>query len=330
VIAGESGAVARAAERALETSVRGAERLARGYSNVTWIIETDVRRYLLKIPPRGAARVARTVEATAAALDAGVPTPRIVHHDVSGTFLSPFWIQEYVEDAEDAERLWPALAASEREAVARAYGEAVARLHATPYAVDGRRPLSELVGERFAARIGEALELGEIDAPAAQRLRQAADAGVALLRGVEPRLCHTDLYLENVLLTRGAEGWRFAALLDFEAGRASDPAEDFVKLRWWNFEPHPEIVLPFHEGYDGAVAARSSSPGRPNPARQSAAFQARISLFCLLLVVASLGYFRRRSEEIDSVRPWKREEDRRQLALFRGRFECWLADGVAC
>lgn len=330
MIAGDSGAVARAAERVLETRVRRAERLPRGYSNVTWIVQTVERRYLLKIPPRGAPRVTRTVEATAAALEAGVPTPRIVHHDVSGAFLPPFWIQEYVEDAEDAERLWPTLAASEREAVARAYGEAVARLHATDYAAAERRSLSELVAERFAGRIGEAQELGEIDARAGERLRQAADAGVALLQGVEPRLCHTDLYLENVLLRRGAEGWRFAALLDFEAGRASDPAEDFVKLRWWNFEPHPEIALPFREGYDRAVAARHVARGAAAPDPRGAGFDARVELFCLLLAVASLAYFRRRSEEIDPVRPWKQADDRHQLALFRRRLARWLADGVAC
>ena len=303
-------------ERALGRRARRVERLARGYANVTWLVETEDGRYLLKAPPQGAPRVERTVRATAAALAADVPTPRIVHQDTSGALLPPHWIQEYVEDAEDAERLWRSLSSTERDAVARAYGAVVARLHATPHR-DDPRPLANVVASRLASVVANAREVGELDEAAAHRVADAVACALPLLARVEPRLCHTDLHLENVLLTRADDGWRFAALLDFEHGRATDPAEDFPKLGWWNFGPHPEMEAPFLAAYG-------------DPSRHGVDFAARRDLFCLYGVVASLGYFARRAGAPDPVRPYVQEDNRRQLALFRERFRRWLAGGAAC
>lgn len=140
------------------------DRLARGYANVTWLIETDGGRYLLKMPPAGAARVLRTVGATARAVEAGIPTPRIIAHELTGTDLPPYWVQEYIEDAEDAERSWSALSPEQRAAVARDLGLLVGRLHATPVEVElsiaealarrFRRPLAELRPTRGDRRPG--------------------------------------------------------------------------------------------------------------------------------------------------------------------------------
>lgn len=138
-----------------------------------------------------------------------------------------------------------------------------------------------------------------------------------LPRRIDTRLCHTDLYLENVLLRREGSGWRFAALLDIEHGCATDPAEDFVKLRWWSFEPRPELRVAFTRGYG-------------DPAPHGADFERRVELFCLYAIVASLAYFRRRSTEADPIRPWRGPDDERQLGIFRGRFARRRAEGIAC
>lgn len=319
--------VAAAFARATGQTPRRWERLARGYANVTWLVEADGARYLLKVPPwgpyptrgplpLGASRVQRTVRATAFAVEHGIPTPKIVAHDTSAALLPPFWVQEYVEDADDAERLWPSLSGDERERAASDYGALVAKMHALPY-VDDSRPLSELIAERFAVVIAAAARLGFLDEGARARVERAVSEGVMHLRTVEPRLCHTDLYLENVLLRRGAAEWELAALLDFEHARGTDPAEDFTKLRWWNFEAHPELERPFLEAYGPR-------------ARHGADFEARAELFCLYGIVASFPYFIERARRADPVRPWVQEGDRAMLADVRRRLSRWLSEGRAC
>lgn len=290
--------------------------MPRGYANITWLVATDAGRFLLKMPPRGAPRVERTVRVTAAAQAAGVPTPRVVRHDSSGIDLPPFWIQEYIEDAEDAERLWPSLDADERDSLGRELGTVVATLHRTSYR-DNVRPLPEVVRGRFDGVITRAREVGELDERTAQRIARVVSERVPMLAAVERRLCHTDLYLENVLLKRVNGRQRFASLLDFEHGLGTDPAEDFVKLAWWNFETHPELRAPFFAGYG-------------DPTRHGADFESRRELFCLYYIVASLGYFSARGLVQDPVRPWMRADDARELQFARDRLQRWAGGGAAC
>lgn len=278
-------------------------------------MESAGRRFALKVPPRGAPRVARTVAATAAALAAGIPTPAMVAHDVSGARLPPFWVQEWIDDAEDAERVWASLSGGEREVVARAYGETVAAMHATPYR-DDPRELADVVAERFATVIANARANGELDD---RRAARVASRVMELLPFLPRATClvHGDLYLENVLVSRATGGWRFRALLDFEHARGSDAAEDFTKLGWWNFEPHPELRAPFHAGYG-------------DPARHGASFERRRELFCLYTIVASLVFFKQRAREVDPDRPWMAEGDARQLDDARSRLARFAAEGLAC
>src|SRR6185503_17948469 len=78
----------------------------------------------------------------------------------------------------------------------------------------------------------QVLETAELDLVQA-RFRALLASSAA---EVKPSLTHRDLCLKNVLVS--PEG-AFAALLDFEHARLSDPVMDFVKLRLWLFEKEP-------------------------------------------------------------------------------------------
>jgi Ser/Thr protein kinase RdoA (MazF antagonist) len=87
----------------------------------------------------------------------------------------------------------------------------------------------------------ETLPPDELNAHA-QRLRGAAErvAGV-----IVPTLTHRDLFLRNTLAREG----RFAAILDFEHARFTDPVMEFVKLDALLFKPHQGSEEPFMRGY---------------------------------------------------------------------------------
>jgi len=71
---------------------------------------------------------------------------------------------------------------------------------------------------------------------------------------------------EPPLVERGAEGWQFVALVDFERARGRDPLLDLARLRATTFAAWPAMAAPFNAAdgtLDGSRAMSVASPPAP-------------------------------------------------------------------
>jgi aminoglycoside phosphotransferase (APT) family kinase protein len=259
----DAGAVARAFRAVYPAGgTVGAVRAVPGaFSHEVWLVDAAAGRHALKVArvERDPARVANAVAAQRLAQAAGVPTPRIVATDDGAALGRPLLVQEWVA-GRDAESAWSRLPLAQREAFARAFGGALARVHAVPGpAFSDDVALTRVVPSwpaslrayltRHAARTRAAGLLPPATVSAAVARLEAGIA--ALPPDVAPGLTHWDVWLANTLVD-GAGA--FAGLLDWESAAYSDPLVDFVKLEVFVFDRHPETRRPFAEGYWGPAA----------------------------------------------------------------------------
>lgn len=219
--------------------VRAAEVIAGGRSNLTYLLDLDNTRLVLRRPPLGhvlatAHDMAREYRVQAA-LHGVVPVPRMValceDPDVLG---APFYLMEHVDGVvvrlrADAERLGP-------EGLGQAAGELVrtlAALHRVdPAAVglDGfgrpggflTRQVRRWSGQLDASRDREVAGIDE--------LRDRLAAGVPPERDLPHRrgVVHGDYRLDNVVLD--PSGPSVAAVLDWEMATLGDPLTDLGLL----------------------------------------------------------------------------------------------------
>lgn len=240
-----------------------------GYESYRLVCERAVLHLKFAYIPDASRRFARTAEAVHAARAHGVRVPAILYMGETGVWVGdvsdqvnfwpgrPFLLQEYLPGC-DAEEAWPTMDQPARIAFLRELGYETARLHTigaqcfneaivavgheanwqAHMAVRLRRLERDLMRSR-------ALDLGLIR-KARTRLQRLAD-GVA--PSVRPALVHRDLSLRNTLI----EGGRFAALLDFEHARFSDPVLEQVALYLSLFNREPGLLAPFLEGYRSVI-----------------------------------------------------------------------------
>ncbi len=153
-----------------------------------------------------------------------------------------------------------AMPQAQQLAVARALGERIGRVHATPITPD---PLASGHGwpppeawPRFvAARLAEA--------PAALRAilpeRVAAEAE-ALLQSMawfdgQPRLLHGDLTQDHALITERDGVWLLSGLIDWADAEIGNPAYEWVALYFGFCNGDAQLFRAFLSGYDpGGVA----------------------------------------------------------------------------
>lgn len=246
--------------------VSSPRRTPHGFGNENWQIAVDGRDLLVKITPLDGHPVDKLVAAAAAsrmAERAGVPVPRQIFFsercEAFGGAITR--IQEYLPGYHPDQVLHSA------EATTRFFGslgQAVALLHT-------------IECEAFASRVGGepsfptwrqylAYRVPQIEARS--RAVSAYDegflqstvesllaAGDAVSAEVQPRLCHRDLWLNNVLVDERGE---VVALLDFDLAEPWDCAVDMVKLAWWTFPRFPGAEQTFLRRY---------LDGRPRPER---------------------------------------------------------------
>ena len=140
-------------------------------------------------------------------------------------------------------------------AVARALGERIGRVHATPITPD---PLASGHGwpppdawPRFvAARL--------VEAPAALRAvlpEPVAAEAELLLQGTEwldrpPRLLHGDLTQDHVLVTVQDGVWTLSGLIDWADAEVGDPAYEWVALYFGFCDGEAALLRAFLAGYD--------------------------------------------------------------------------------
>lgn len=100
--------------------------------------------------------------------------------------------------------------------------------------------------DRFARRHADQTATGALLADALAWLT----TNIPILLGAfdDRRLIHRDLRPDNILVC-GPER-QFCGVVDFEHTAAAHPAWDFAKLRWWIFDAHPALEVPFRAGYE--------------------------------------------------------------------------------
>lgn len=237
------------------------ERTAHGCGNENWLVVADGRELLVKITPPEGHPVDKLVAAAAAsrmAERAGVPVPREIffsaHCDVFGGAITR--MQEYVPGHHPDEVL------RSQEAVTRFFGslaDAVALLHsircdAFASRVGGEPRFAtwqQYLAYRVPQIVARCQAVGAYDEDYLQVAVESLLAAVAEVPAeVEPRLCHRDLSMDNVVVDEHGD---VVALLDFDLAEPWDRAVDMVKLTWATFPRFPgaeEIYLQryFHRG----------------------------------------------------------------------------------
>ena len=235
-----------------------------GASRQTFLVSTEVERYVLRRDPPGAkgfgslAVEAAVIEAASAA---GVPVPRLLLFEpAGGRFETAGILMEHLDGTSVAPRI---LRREEyegaRERLAGELAAALARIHA----LDPPDKVPSPDGDPALAACGLwETELDAIGAPL-----PGVEAGLRLLRLSAPpppgreTLVHGDFRLGNFIVsTAGLE-----AVIDWELCHRGDPAEDiaWLCLRAWRFgnDERPVAGLgPRDEFLDAYAAAGGRGP----------------------------------------------------------------------
>lgn len=231
-------------ERALPGArVLAVEPLGGGLCNTNCAVtvehEAQTRRVVLRLyqqDPRACGKEA----AILARLAGRVPLPALLHAEAHPADGPPFLVLEHVDGVRLVEAL-EQVPAAEAGALGRAVGAALAAIHAERLPSCGflgpglevseplagvRAGLEGFLAALLAGRPGERLgpERAAVEAWAAARTPE-----LEALEG-DPRLVHADFKPTNLLVRRGPQGWRLAAVLDWEFAFAFTPPFDVGQM----------------------------------------------------------------------------------------------------
>jgi aminoglycoside phosphotransferase (APT) family kinase protein len=209
-----------------------------GASRETWMVESDLGRWVLRRDPKGSVSLVPMAEEFAlikSASEAGAPVPEPLAFEADGgRFGSPGLLMAHVDGTSVAPRILrkPEFE-SARAALTSQLGDALARIHAIdPGGLDGVLPSA--AGDPALDQISEwERQLDEIGEPL-----PAVELGLRWLRAnapepAEARLVHGDFRLGNFIVDRDG----LAAVIDWELAHLGDPAEDigWLCIRSWRF-----------------------------------------------------------------------------------------------
>jgi aminoglycoside phosphotransferase (APT) family kinase protein len=252
-----------------------------GQSNPTYLLETPLRRYVLRRKPPGkllpSAHAVDREHRVISALHAQkfpVPEPVLYCADdsIAGT---AFFLMAHVEGRVFWEPQMPASDPAERAQVYDAMNATLARLHTFEPAAIGLADYGR--GENYVARQVErwskqyrASETEKID----DMERLIAWLPAHLPPSQAPRLVHGDYRLDNIILAPDAP--TAAAVLDWELSTLGDPLADFTyHLMQWHMPPSDAgtgsllgfdlaaLGIPSLESYVDAYVARTGFDPRP-------------------------------------------------------------------
>jgi aminoglycoside phosphotransferase (APT) family kinase protein len=241
------------------------EAIAVGYGNVSWSVESDRGRFVLKVGPReSAAKWASGRVGMGLATRVGVPTQRAVHFSVrDDRVVRAFeWVDgtmaRSLHDRPDAQaRLGADL------------GRAIATLHAVPRVsyssrLEGSAPTfarwDEYVHHRLAqigARVRATASVDEATLGRASAL--ASTIAGEVTDSARMTLCHRDLHPDNLVVD---EDGALLAILDWDMAEVWDQAGEWFKLDWMLFTALPACRSAFEAAYDAI------HPDRPEWARR--------------------------------------------------------------
>jgi aminoglycoside phosphotransferase (APT) family kinase protein len=211
-----------------------------GQSNPTYLLETPVRRFVLRRKPPGkllpsAHAVDREFRVIRALHAQGFPVAEpVLYCDDDGITGTPFYVMSFVEGRVFWEPNMPGSSPAERTAVYDAMNAKLARLHAFDPAALGLADFGK--GENYIARQVDrwskqyrASETESIDEM--ERLMEWLPSHLPPAAPV--RLVHGDYRLDNMILA--ADGPRVLAVLDWELSTLGDPLADFTyHLMQWH------------------------------------------------------------------------------------------------
>jgi len=214
-----------------------------GQSNPTYLVETPLRRYVLRRKPPGkllpsAHAVDREYRIISALSAQGFPVAEPVLYCADDTVAgTPFFVMAYVEGRVFWEPQMPASNPAERAAVYDAMNSTIARLHSFDPAAIGLSDYGR--GENYVSRQVErwskqyrASETQSIE----DMERLIAWLPAHLPPSQPPRVVHGDYRLDNIILKPDAP--QIAAVLDWELSTLGDPLADFsYHLMQWHMPP---------------------------------------------------------------------------------------------
>ncbi|HET7849636.1 MAG TPA: phosphotransferase family protein [Pseudolabrys sp.] len=254
-----------------------------GQSNPTYLLETPVRRYVLRRKPPGkllpsAHAVDREYRVTRALFAQGVPVaePLLYSDDVS-VVGTPFYLSAFVEGRVFWEPQMPASSASERTAIYDAMNGTLARLHTFDPSKVGLGDFGR--GENYVSRQVERWSK-QYRASETEKIDEMDWLIDWLPRHLPPqgpvRLVHGDYRLDNMIIDKAEP--KILAVLDWELSTLGDPLADFsYHLMAWHM-PHSEsaagtatlvghdlkqLGIPAMEDYVNAYATRTGFDPRP-------------------------------------------------------------------
>jgi aminoglycoside phosphotransferase (APT) family kinase protein len=256
-------------------------RIGQGQSNLTFLVEADGRRIVLRRPPEGplppsAHDVLREHRVISALHGGPVPVPRpIAACDDRSVLGAPFYLMEAVEG--DAIRFeLPAGLAGQERAIGWQVVDALARLHAIEPGAVGLADLGRPSGylERQLRRWTGQLDHARVRAtPDLDRVGDWLRAHLPP-EGGPVAIVHGDYKLDNLLFGPGAPA-HLAAVVDWEMATLGDPLADLGwLLAFWREPGEEPLGIPILPRVTEAgrfpsraeLAERyGSSIGRPRP-----------------------------------------------------------------
>ncbi|MFC8797780.1 phosphotransferase family protein [Promicromonospora sp. NPDC057138] len=186
------------------------------------------------------------------------PVPRILHSQGEGSPLGQAYTIMTRIDGTPLSAVSRDLPDAEVRNIYRQLGACLASLHGitqsgfgylTTRILDPEPTNSAYMLRQFDKKLAEFAALGGDPAlHAAVESRLIEQAGL-FQHCAGAVLCHNDFHEGNVLVAKGASGWRLTGFIDVENAIAADPLMDLAKTHYYAIHDDPAKGQAFHEGY---------------------------------------------------------------------------------
>jgi aminoglycoside phosphotransferase (APT) family kinase protein len=239
------------------------ELIAGGRSNLTYLLRSGERRWVLRRPPLGrrlasAHNMSREEMVLRALAPSDVPVPSVVASCADDELLgAPFYVMDYVPGRVIRSRDDLDLEPVECHSCAQALVQTLAELHTIDYEQLGLGSFGRPHGylERQMQRWFEQLDASRVrELPLLDELGRRL--ATAIPQSTASAILHGDYRIDNVLLTL-EDPTRIAAVLDWEMSTLGDPLCDLGMLLMYWGRPGERFASPAH-----AITAADGFPER--------------------------------------------------------------------